>query len=96
MANEFTEEMNNNLMNNELPAIDVNLITANANTHNNQINNMNINTRFQWRYAPVSDLFIVYTDNYFTDINNRFVDFCLLSIQVTRIILFIEAPSKYY
>jgi hypothetical protein len=43
--------------------------------YNNQINNMNINTRFQWRYAPVSDLFIVYTDNYFTDINNRFVDF---------------------
>ncbi|WP_173021603.1 carbohydrate binding family 9 domain-containing protein [Lewinella sp. W8] len=43
--------------------------------YNNQINNMNINTRFQWRYAPVSDLFVVYTDNYFTDINNRFVDF---------------------
>lgn len=35
--------------------------------YNNQINNTNINTRFQWRFAPVSDLFIVYTDNYFTD-----------------------------
>ncbi|TVP46424.1 MAG: hydrolase, partial [Mongoliibacter sp.] len=33
--------------------------------YNNQIDNMNINTRLQWRYAPVSDLFIVYTDNYF-------------------------------
>ncbi|MFC4873199.1 DUF5916 domain-containing protein [Negadavirga shengliensis] len=33
--------------------------------YNNQIDNININTRFQWRYAPVSDLFVVYTDNYF-------------------------------
>ncbi len=32
--------------------------------HNEQIDNMNINMRFQWRYQPVSDLFIVYTDNY--------------------------------
>ena len=43
--------------------------------YNNQIDNLNINTRFQWRYAPVSDLFIVYTDNYFADVNGRFVDF---------------------
>jgi hypothetical protein len=33
--------------------------------YNSQIENMNINTRFQWRFKPVSDLFIVYTDNYF-------------------------------
>lgn len=33
--------------------------------YNNQIDNININTRLQWRYAPVSDLFIVYTENYF-------------------------------
>ncbi len=25
---------------------------------------MNINARLQWRYAPVSDFYIVYTDNY--------------------------------
>jgi Domain of unknown function (DUF5916)/Carbohydrate family 9 binding domain-like len=31
--------------------------------YNNQIDNINVNIRFQWRYAPVSDLFIVYTDN---------------------------------
>jgi len=31
--------------------------------YNNQIDNININTRFQWRFAPVSDLFIVYTEN---------------------------------
>jgi hypothetical protein len=33
--------------------------------YNNQINNINTNIRFQWRYKPVSDLFIVYTDNYY-------------------------------
>lgn len=33
--------------------------------YNNQIDNININTRLQWRYAPVSDLFLVYTENYF-------------------------------
>ncbi len=26
---------------------------------------MNINSRLQWRFKPVSDLFIVYTDNYY-------------------------------
>jgi len=34
---------------------------------NEQIENVNINARFQWRYAPVSDFFLVYTDNYGTD-----------------------------
>jgi len=34
--------------------------------YNEQIENMNINLRFQWRYKPVSDLFVVYTDNYYT------------------------------
>ncbi len=33
--------------------------------YNNQINNVNANVRFQWRYKPVSDLYIVYTDNYY-------------------------------
>ncbi len=31
--------------------------------YNNQIDNVNMNMRFQWRFAPVSDLFIVYTEN---------------------------------
>ncbi|MDB5242508.1 MAG: hypothetical protein JWP57_3133 [Spirosoma sp.] len=31
---------------------------------NNQTNNVNLNARLQWRYAPVSDLFIVYQENY--------------------------------
>ncbi len=33
--------------------------------YNNQIDNLNLNLRFQWRFAPVSDLFIVYTENSF-------------------------------
>jgi len=33
--------------------------------YNQQADNLNINARFQWRYKPVSDLFLVYTDNYF-------------------------------
>ncbi len=35
--------------------------------YNNQSDNLNINSRFQWRFQPVSDLFIVYTDNYFPE-----------------------------
>jgi Domain of unknown function (DUF5916) len=33
--------------------------------YNTQANNFNINTRFQWRFAPVSDVFLVYSDNSF-------------------------------
>ncbi len=33
--------------------------------YNNQQKNLNINTRFQWRYKPASDLFLVFTDNYY-------------------------------
>lgn len=35
--------------------------------YNNQIDNININTRLQWRFKPVSDIFVVYTDNYFAN-----------------------------
>lgn len=35
--------------------------------YNQQAKNLNINSRFQWRYKPVSDLFLVYTDNYFPE-----------------------------
>ena len=30
---------------------------------NEQLDNMNVNIRLQWRFAPVSDFFLVYTDN---------------------------------
>jgi hypothetical protein len=32
--------------------------------YNNLLDNMNLNARFQWRFQPASDLFIVYTENY--------------------------------
>lgn len=35
--------------------------------YNTQSDNFNINSRFQWRYSPMSDLFLVYTDNYGVD-----------------------------
>jgi hypothetical protein len=35
--------------------------------YNKQADNLNINARFQWRYKPVSDIFLVYTDNYFPE-----------------------------
>lgn len=35
--------------------------------YNSQREKLNINARFQWRYAPVSDFYIVYTDDYFTN-----------------------------
>jgi hypothetical protein len=35
--------------------------------YNNQIDNVNVNMRFQWRFAPVSDLYIVYTDNMYPE-----------------------------
>lgn len=34
--------------------------------YNTQINNFNINSRIQWRYKPMSDVFLVYSDNYFS------------------------------
>ncbi|OYU67249.1 MAG: hydrolase [Cytophagaceae bacterium BCCC1] len=53
------------------PRLDVTLSNkmffTNFMQYNNQTNNFNINTRFQWRYSPASDLYLVYTDNYFAD-----------------------------
>ena len=35
--------------------------------YSNQRDNVGINSRLQWRFAPLSDLFIVYNDNYFVN-----------------------------
>ncbi|MDC8005849.1 DUF5916 domain-containing protein [Aureisphaera galaxeae] len=35
--------------------------------YSNQRDNFGINARLQWRFAPLSDLFLVYNDNYFTE-----------------------------
>ena len=34
--------------------------------YSNQRNNLGVNSRLQWRFAPLSDLYLVYNDNYFT------------------------------
>ncbi len=34
--------------------------------YSSQRENFSVNTRLQWRFAPLSDLFIVYNDNYFS------------------------------
>ncbi len=50
------------------PRIDVtftnNIFLTTFIQYNEQLDNLNINTRFQWRYKPASDFYIVYTDNY--------------------------------
>ena len=35
--------------------------------YNTQSKDFNVNSRLQWRYSPMSDLFFVYTDNYVVD-----------------------------
>jgi hypothetical protein len=53
------------------PRLDVtfnkNLFWATFIQYSSQRENFSVNTRLQWRFAPLSDLFIVYNDNYFTD-----------------------------
>lgn len=43
--------------------------------YNSQIENVNINSRLQWRFAPVSDIFLVYTDNYLATNEDGFINF---------------------
>lgn len=54
------------------PKIDItftkNIYFATLVQYNSQINNINVNARFQWRYKPASDIYLVYTENYFADI----------------------------
>jgi hypothetical protein len=38
--------------------------------YNEQQKNLNLNARLQWRYKPVSDFFLVYTDNYLPPLFN--------------------------
>jgi hypothetical protein len=42
--------------------------------YNSQIDNLNINSRLQWRFAPVSDFFLVYTDNYLATDEGGFIN----------------------
>ncbi len=35
--------------------------------YSNQEDNLGINSRLQWRFAPLSDLYLIYNDNYYTN-----------------------------
>lgn len=35
--------------------------------YNDRDDNLNLNARFQWRFKPASDFFVVYTENYFPE-----------------------------
>jgi len=35
--------------------------------YSTQQDSFGVNSRLQWRFAPLSDLYLVYNDNYFTD-----------------------------
>jgi hypothetical protein len=39
--------------------------------YNTQADNFNINSRLQWRYTPMSDVFLVYSDDYITGPGSR-------------------------
>lgn len=43
--------------------------------YNEQADNVNLNTRFQWRFLPASDIFLVYTENYLPGDTFGSVDF---------------------
>ena len=73
------------------PRVDISftkeLFLSGALQYNSQSDNSNINIRFQYRFAPVSDLFIVYTDNYFTDIDNGSPNYLNLETRNRAIVL---------
>ncbi len=54
------------------PRLDItftkNIFWATFLQYSSQRDNFSINTRLQWRVAPLSDLFLVYNDNYATDV----------------------------
>ncbi|HCI55434.1 MAG TPA: DUF5916 domain-containing protein [Bacteroidales bacterium] len=54
-----------------IPKIDItfskSLFWATLIQYSNQNKNLGINSRIQWRFAPLSDLYLVYNDNYLTD-----------------------------
>lgn len=51
---------------------------------NSQIQNVNLNSRIQWRFKPVSDIFLVYTDNFFAESQTENGGLILPSIRFPR------------
>ncbi len=51
--------------------------------YSNFSNSLGINSRFQWRFAPLSDLFLVYTDNSNYIENNFIPNFRTVNLKIT-------------
>lgn len=52
--------------------------------YNTQQSNLNINSRLQWRFKPLSDLYIVYTDNYFATSEIKGLDYTRFTVHGKR------------
>ncbi len=50
--------------------------------YSNQEDNLGFNSRLQWRFAPLSDLYLIYNDNYYTN-NTLSPRFRTLNLKVT-------------
>ena len=61
--------------------------------YNTQIDNLNINSRLQWRFAPVSDLFLVYTDNYLATNDEGFIN---IGASKSRALVFMMTYWLYF
>ena len=65
---EFPDPYGSKVLFNITPRIDFNfsrnLFWTTFMQYETQSDNFNINSRIQWRFQPMSDIYLVYTDNY--------------------------------
>ena len=81
---EFPEPFGSRVLFNITPRIDFNfsrnLFWTTFMQYETQSDNFNINSRIQWRFKPMSDIYLVYTDNY--SIENRIPKYRALMLKV--------------
>ena len=81
---EFPDPYGTKVLFNITPRIDFNfsrnLFWTTFMQYETQSDNFNINSRIQWRFQPMSDIYLVYTDNY--SIENRIPKYRALMLKV--------------
>ena len=81
---EFPDPYGSRVLFNITPRIDFNfsrnLFWTTFMQYETQSDNFNINSRIQWRFQPMSDIYLVYTDNY--SIENRIPKYRALMLKV--------------
>ncbi len=81
---EFPDPFGSQVLFNIIPRIDFNfsrnLFWTTFMQYETQSDNFNINSRIQWRFQPMSDIYLVYTDNY--SIENRIPKYRALMLKV--------------